>query len=174
VRFPLGRDGKILSKYVEGLKAEIKAYGQLLSDLDLRVIDVHAGGGTPSLLSGQQWKEILEALTQYFHAEPRIAIEANPDDIANEKHTFDLIEHGVNEVSLGVQSFNPSKLKSLGRIHGAEESLASIRNLRAAGVEYINADMMYMVPNESIDDWKVDLEKISDQDVDEITGYPPW
>lgn len=174
VRYPL-RNRRSLDRYVEALKTEIDIYGQLLDDLDLHVIDIHAGGGTPSLLSGRQWGDVLDTLTENFDGKSKIAIEANPNDFSQEDRVFDSVDHGVNEVSLGVQSLQRSTLKKLGRIHGAEESLKSIENLREAGVEYINADMMYMVPghpSQSIQEWREDLEKISDQDVDEITCYP--
>lgn len=129
------RDGKVISKYLEALKAEIRAYGGYLRDLDLRVWDIHAGGGTPSLLNRKQLEEVLNALAEHLGAEPKMAIEANPEDLADEKHTFDLADHGVAEVSLGVQSFNRNTLRELRRRHGVEDSLRSVENLHRAGVE---------------------------------------
>ncbi|RLE86689.1 MAG: hypothetical protein DRJ49_07475 [Thermoprotei archaeon] len=178
VRFPIGRDSKLISKYVNALCSEIKAYGNLLKELDLKIADIHAGGGTPSLLSGRYFKMILESLAENFGAEPRIAIEANPEDLRDEAHVFDLVDNGVTEVSLGVQSFNERMLKSLGRRHTPEDSLMAIENLHEAGVEYTNIDMMYMIPTrshdspQSIDEWRADLEKAIELDVDEITCYP--
>lgn len=163
VRFPIGKDSKILSKYVNALVSKIKIYGKLLKNLDLKVMDVHAGGETPSLLNGKHIKEILDALVENFGAEPKIAIEANPEDLCNEDHVFDLVDAGVNEVSLGVQSFNEKMLRNLGRRHTVEDSLKAIENLRNAGVKYLNIDMMYMIPSrlpdkpQSIHEWEIDL-----------------
>ncbi len=163
---------KLILKYMDALLAEIKSYSRITEELEFKIVDIHAGGGTPSLLNGKQWKTILDCLTQTFGAEPKIAIEANPEDLKNETHAFDLIDSGVYEVSLGIQSFNPKMLKSLGRRHSIEDSLKSIRNLRNAGCEYINIDLMHMVPGQSLQEWIDDLEIASEQDVDEITCYP--
>ncbi|MEW6069530.1 MAG: coproporphyrinogen-III oxidase family protein [Candidatus Thermoplasmatota archaeon] len=171
VRFPLG-DGKLISKYIEALKSEIKAYGNLMKELNIKVIDIHAGGGTPSLLPGEQFKEILETITEYFDCEAKIAIEANPEDLADENHTSELANSGVTEVSLGVQSFYNEMLKELGRRHSAEQSLQAIENLRKAGIKHVNIDMMYMIPNQSLNNWIADLQLAAQQDVDEITCYP--
>jgi len=165
-------DPKVISKYVDALEAEIRLYGNLLRDLDLSIVDIHAGGGTPSLLSGEQFERILSTLAECFETKSEIAIEANPEDLTDESRVFDLVDHGVTEVSLGVQSFNPQMLRRLGRRHSVEDSIRSIENLRQAGVNRINIDMMYMIPGQSIDDWERDLEIAVEQDVDEITCYP--
>ena len=171
VRYPI-RDDKLISQYIEALKAEIRTYGNLLHDLGLKVTHIHAGGGTPSLLNGQQFKGILDTLAEYFGAYPRIAIEANPDDLVNERKVSELIDNSVAEVSVGVQSSTESSLKKLGRHHSWETSLQAIRNLRQAGVEYVNMDLMFMVPGQSLEEWVKDLELATQQDVDEITVYP--
>ncbi len=174
VRFPIPRSSvaRLVEKYVDALVREIKMYSEIMRDLGIRIIDIHAGGGTPSLVSGKYWKRILESIAEGFDAEPQIAIEANPEDLKDEDRVFDLVDNGVVEVSLGVQSFNPGTLRYLGRRHGVEDSLKAIENLRAAGCKYINMDLMYMAPGQTLEDWIDDLEKASEQDVDEITCYP--
>jgi len=171
VRYPT-RDARLISQYVEALKAEIRTYGNLLQGLNLKISHIHAGGGTPSLLDGQQFREILHTLAEHFETRPRIAIEANPDDLANEGSVFELVEHGVAEVSLGGQSSSVSSLKKLGRHHSWETSLKAVKNLRRAGVERINMDLMFMVPGQSLEEWEKDLELAAQQDLDEITVYP--
>ncbi len=178
VRFPIGRDLDVLDKYVDAVVSEVQLYGRLLRDHDIKIVDVHAGGGTPSLLRGYHIRRILEALAENLGAEPKIAIEANPEDLKDEKHTFELVESGVSEVSLGVQSFNRRLLGNLGRRHTPEDSLRAINNLREAGIEYLNIDLMYMIPGtrssppQSEEEWREDLEIASQQEVDEITCYP--
>ena len=166
-----GRE-KIIEKYINALLREMTIYSKITENLSLKVIDIHAGGGTPSLIPGKYWKMILEKLSELFEAEPKIAIEANPEDLRDETYTFNLVESGVNEVSLGVQSFNSKILKTLGRRHSVEDSIKAIENLRSAGCEYINIDLMYMVPGQTLEEWIKDLEIASQQDVDEITCYP--
>ncbi|MEA1872168.1 MAG: coproporphyrinogen-III oxidase family protein [Chloroflexota bacterium] len=171
VRF-LVRDAESISQYVEALKAETRMYGELLQGLGLKIVHIHVGGGTPSLLDGSHFREILNTLAQYFETPPRIAIEANPDDLVNERKVCELINCGVADVSLGVQSSNPNMLKKLGRKHSWETSLQAITNLRRAGVEHLNMDLMFMVPGQSLEEWVQDLESATRQDVDEITVYP--
>jgi len=82
VRYPLSKFGEdAISRYVEALKSEIELYGLLFKDLDLKIVDVHIGGGTPSLLKGEHFKAIIEALGQSFDLKSKLAIEANPDDL---------------------------------------------------------------------------------------------
>jgi len=162
----------VVEKYVKALVEEVKMYHRIFKDHDLKIVDIHAGGGTPSLIPGKYWKVILESISEYFNAEPRIAIEASPEDLREEAKVFDLVDNGVNEVSVGVQSFNPRILKILGRRHTVNDSSVAIENLRNAGCKYINIDLMYMVPTQTINDWMLDLEIASQQKVDEITCYP--
>lgn len=174
VRFPLARDemGRVLSKYVEALLNEMKIYSKVIKELGLKVVDVHMGGGTPSILSGRHIKAIVESLAQEFGWGSGVAIEANPEDLRDESRAFELVDAGVREVSVGVQSFNPKTLRSLGRRHSVEDSLKSIENLHNAGCRYINVDLMYMVPGQTLREWMNDLEMASQQNVDEITCYP--
>ena len=169
---PRGEREKLIEKYVNAVLKEITLYAKITKDLGVRIVDIHAGGGTPSLVPGKYWRMLLEKLSELFGAEPKIAIEANPEDLKDEARAFDLVDSGVNEVSLGVQSFNPKVLRALGRRHGAGDSVKAIENLRNAGCEYINMDLMYMAPGQTLEEWVSDLETASQQDVDEITAYP--
>ena len=131
------------------------------------------GGGTPSLLNGQQFREIMDALIESFDLERDVlAIEANPNDLVDESRVYELLKAGVEEVSLGVQSFDALMLRKLGRRHTVEDSLESIELLRDAGLDYLNIDLMYMIPSQTLDNWLMDLEIATEQDVDEITCYP--
>ncbi|MDY6985468.1 MAG: coproporphyrinogen-III oxidase family protein [Candidatus Thermoplasmatota archaeon] len=166
-------DEKLVNSYLEALKQEIRMYGELLSDLGLKVTNIHTGGGTPSLLDPGQYRDILDTLNQCFEVDPEagFGIEANPQDMSMEK-SRGLVEAGVKELSIGVQSFRKTGLKALGRAHSVEDSLEAIENAREAGFDFINIDLMYMLPRETVDDWTQDLEIAAKQDVDEITTYP--
>ena len=170
VRYPLTKFGnKILPKYIEALNSEMEIYGSLLRELGLkvRVADVHIGGGTPSLLEAENFQSLRESIRQNFDAEVTLAIEANPDDLVSQEKVFKLVDAGVSEVSLGVQSFNPENLRKLGRPHGVTQSVQAIQNLRDADIEYINIDLMYMIPSkvdqplQSLKDWEEDLSQPS-------------
>ncbi|RLI12712.1 MAG: hypothetical protein DRO43_06715 [Candidatus Hecatellales archaeon] len=181
VRYPLTKFGnEIFSKYIEALNSEMEIYGSMLRELGLKVkvADVHIGGGTPSLLEAENFQSLRESIRQSFDAEVSLAIEANPDDLADQEKAFKLADAGVNEVSLGVQSFNPEALRKLGRVHGVTQSVQAIQNLKDSGIGHINIDLMYMIPSkigqplQSLKEWEEDLSQASEQPVDEITCYP--
>lgn len=83
-----------------------------------------------------------------------------------------MVEAGVKELSIGVQSFYTKNLRTLGRRHTVEDSLEAIENSRKACFDFINIDMMYMLPGETLKEWIQDLKTAAEQDVDEITAYP--
>jgi len=163
----------LANSYLEALKNEIRMYGKLLDGLGLKIANIHAGGGTPSLLNPSQYKDILDTLNQYFEVDPKagFGMEANPQDMTKEKASG-FVEAGIKELSIGVQSFRRGNLKILGRTHSVEDSLRAIENARKAGFNFINIDLMYMLPGQTVDEWIQDLEIASEQDVDEITTYP--
>ena len=174
VRYPLARSEveRIIGKYVDALIREMRLYSGIVKELGLRVVDIHAGGGTPSLVPPRLWRRILEEASSLLGAEPRAAIEANPEDLRDEGRAYSLVDSGIDEVSLGVQSFDARILRTLGRRHGPEDAVRAVENLRGAGCRYINIDLMYMVPGQSPYDWARDLEAAAGLDVDEVTCYP--
>jgi oxygen-independent coproporphyrinogen-3 oxidase len=138
------------------------------------VVSIHAGGGTPSLLNPSQYREILDTIKQYFEVDikARFGMEANPQDITDQGKASGFVEAGIKELSIGVQSFHRRNLKMLGRTHSVEDSLKAIENARKARFKFINIDLMYMLPEQTIEDWIQDLEISAEQNVDEITTYP--
>lgn len=163
---------RMVRSYVSALKSEIRMVGEAVKDLDLKVVDIHAGGGTPSLID-KEWGDIVRTVRESFDVQQdcRFGIEANPDDLTEDK-AFQLRESGVDEISIGVQSLFKTNLKVLGRRHGVEESLEAIEKCRAAGFKLINVDMMYMLPEQTTDSWIQDLKMVSELGSDQITCYP--
>ncbi|MEM1661113.1 MAG: coproporphyrinogen-III oxidase family protein [Candidatus Bathyarchaeia archaeon] len=163
---------KMVRAYVSALKMEIRLVGGVLKDLGLKVVDIHAGGGTPSLID-KEWKEVIQTIGECFDvsSDCRFGIEANPDDLTEDK-AFQLRESGVDEISIGVQSLFKTNLRMLGRRHGVEESLEAVEKCRDAGFKLINVDMMYMLPEQSTDLWIHDLKLASELGADQITCYP--
>jgi len=115
---------------------------------------------------------LIEKLSEAFNSDVKVAIEANPEDLKEETRAYDLIDNGVEEISLGIQSFNSGLLRILGRRHTGENSLKAIENIRNAGCKYINIGLMYMIPGETLNEWISDLQTASTLDLDEITCYP--
>jgi oxygen-independent coproporphyrinogen-3 oxidase len=140
--------------YLDALIQEFDHALPLLSD----VCTVYIGGGTPTMLAGDLFARLLEAIQQRLGKKPmqEYTIEANPNDITHELART-MADYGVNRVSLGVQSFAPQLLSFLGRTHDREEVYRAIDILRAAGIANINIDLMYAIPNETLTDLSQDL-----------------
>jgi len=113
------------------------------------------GGGTPSLLSIQQLRSILEAIHSHYDVDKdaEISLEANPGTV-----TKDWLraarDSGINRLSFGVQSSLAKELTLLGRIHNQEDVLNSIEWTRQAGFDNLNLDLIFGLPNQSLPDWQ--------------------
>lgn len=123
-----------------------------------RLISIFFGGGTPSLFSAQGIERILtEVNTRLrFGPEIEITLEANPGTI-DESRFKDYRLAGINRLSLGLQSLQDEKLKTLGRIHNREYALRAIEIAKQAGFENFNLDLMHGLPNQSVDEALSDL-----------------
>jgi oxygen-independent coproporphyrinogen-3 oxidase len=115
------------------------------------VTTVFFGGGTPSLFAPEAIARLLQALRQSieFAADAEITLEANPGTI--ERGRFEgYRDAGINRVSLGAQTFAARSLESLGRIHTPDDTLRAVEELRAAGLENFNLDLMYALPGQTL------------------------
>ena len=122
------------------------------------LISIFFGGGTPSLFSPEEIGRLLEAVRARFvvNDELEVTLEASPGTIEHGRFAG-YREAGVTRVSLGVQSFNEQQLKTLGRIHGAEDVHRAVDELRRAGLDNFNLDLMYGLPQQSIEEALQDL-----------------
>lgn len=138
--------GEDREMYIKSLIDEICEYkGQ-----NIKADTIFFGGGTPSLLSIKETERIFDALNSCFLISPRseITIEANPKTVTKEKLSS-LISLGVNRVSMGMQSIHDNELKILGRIHTYDDFLNSYSIIRASGIENVNIDLMYGIPEQN-------------------------
>ena len=117
------------------------------------------GGGTPSLFAPDQIGRLLEGVRQQIPFDPgiEITLEANPGTIEHGRFSG-YREAGVNRVSLGAQTFNEEQLKLLGRIHGASDIARAVDELRQAGLDNFNLDLMYGLPAQNVSQALQDLE----------------
>ena len=145
------------AEYVAALIADLEAALPLV--WGRRVVSVFFGGGTPSLLSGEAVDTLLAAirarLPLVFGAE--VTLEANPGTAESGKFAA-FRAAGVNRLSLGIQSFNPAHLKTLGRIHDAQEACRAIE-LAARHFDSFNLDLMYGLPQQTMTQALADLEQ---------------
>lgn len=154
------------SHQLKGRSPDADYIGALIRDFDAesplaagrRVHSVFFGGGTPSLFSPRDYDRLLAAMRRGIEFAPdvEITLEANPGTI--ERGLFaGYRDAGINRVSLGAQSFSPRSLELLGRIHSPEDTLRAVEELRAAQIDNFNLDLMYALPEQSIEQALEDL-----------------
>lgn len=149
------------------LKNDIKNY-LIPSGKQLETIFI--GGGTPSCVDAKYYKEIFEIFEPYISKDTEITTEANPNS-ATLEWLKQMQEYGVNRVSFGVQSFNNTKLKQLGRAHNKEQAIQAIKNAKSLNFDSVNCDFIYGVENDTFDSLCEDLDIISELDVEHISAY---
>lgn len=154
----------------------IRAIGQEAAwrkaNLSDQVSSLYLGGGTPSMLSSKHLSDLFDSLRRNFDFTEiqEITLEANPA-------TFDLKKArlfkslGVTRVSLGIQSFTPHVLETLGREHSPQQATESVRTLREAEIDSINIDLMFSIPGQSITDWENTLRHAVSLKPDHISAY---
>jgi oxygen-independent coproporphyrinogen-3 oxidase len=141
---------------LDALFKEMEMYAKRFNPFDT----VYIGGGTPSLLSPQQLKNILIKARENLNLLPNteITIETNPADL-NRSFLESMRESGVNRINIGIQSFDEKVLDFLGRRHSVKQATSSIGDSRKAGFRNIGLDLIYCVPGQDIESWLDTLEQ---------------
>ncbi len=144
-------------KYIEALLADLDQ--ELPAIWGRSITSIFIGGGTPSLMSVTAMDNLLSGIRARlpFLADIEVTMEANPGTVEAEKFKG-FFDAGVNRISIGVQSFNDEFLKTLGRIHQADEAKRAFEIAREAGFKNINIDLMYALPDQSIEQALNDLK----------------
>lgn len=130
------------------------------------------GGGTPSLLSPEQFDSILKALRANFDLakDTEITIEANPGTVS----LYDLKrlrKVGINRISFGVQSANAFELKMLERVHNFFDVIEAVTSARKAGFDNLNLDLIYGLPEQTLEGWQTTVKRILDLHPGHISAY---
>ncbi len=158
------KSGEAVERYVSALVKEIENFeteARALARAEKTAVDtIYFGGGTPSLLSPTQLEKILETVHKKFFVakNAEITMEMNPATVTAET----LREYktlGVNRASFGVQTFDNTELKRLGRNHTADDARETINLLRAANFNNVSFDLIAGLPRQSLKDWERNLDK---------------
>lgn len=168
VSFP---QGSVPGSYMDALLTEIELVsrgGEYPAAFDT----VFFGGGTPSLLSGEQMRCIVDALRARFEIRSgaEISMEANPGTTTPEKLAA-YRAAGINRLSIGLQSTHDALLGEIGRIHTFQNFLDTLESARAAGFENINVDLMHALPNQTIPQYLDSIRTVCDLGVQHISAY---
>lgn len=133
---------------------------------------VYIGGGTPSVLSMENTRRLLVAINDIFSLaqNTEFTVEVNPKTIDSQKAQL-YKKLGVNRISIGSQSFINDELKTLGRIHTAEDTVETYELLREAGFENISLDLMYALPGQTMESLGTSLERLLSLNPNHISCY---
>ncbi|MFC3909691.1 radical SAM family heme chaperone HemW [Legionella dresdenensis] len=156
--------------YIDALLADFK---QDLSHFPHRFIhSIFIGGGTPSLLSADAYHSLLTELQKHvtFAPELEVTMEANPGTVEQQRFN-DYRQAGINRLSLGIQSFNADKLKTLGRIHDDKQAHKAIETARRAGFDNLNIDIMHSLPGQSAAEGLADLTTALTHQPEHLSWY---
>ncbi len=160
---------KSKDNYIEALIKEIEKRNNYLST---PIKTIYFGGGTPTCLNKEQLEEIIIALRQNFDLSnlEEATIEANPEDARAE-----LLEHllkiGFNRISYGIQSFNDEDLRLLNRRHNSKTAINAIELSRKVGFSNISFDLMFNLPNMTLEKWEKNLEKAIELNPEHLSCY---
>jgi len=158
-----------MAAFVDAVIAEARRYRDKM-EIDLRT--VFLGGGTPTALSETHLERLLAELreTLGFENVTEFTLEANPMTVATKKAAM-MRAQGVTRVSLGVQAWDETTLKTLGRDHSPEEAAETFAILRDAGFPSLNIDLMFSVPGQTMEQWAGSLEQALSLRPNHISAY---
>jgi len=146
--------GELIERYVAALERELQ-----LAATRLKPGTVFFGGGTPSLLNLRQWERLLRTMDRLgLLGAEEWTVECNPATVSADKAKL-LRDHGVNRISMGVQSLDEALLDRLGRVHSRNMVFRSYDILRKAGFDNVNIDLMFAIPPQTMAVWQDTLRE---------------
>lgn len=153
-------------EYTDAILKEAKEYSGTAVDT------MYFGGGTPSVLSGKSLYRLMSTLKSIFKVprEAEITAEVNPKTADREKLAM-LKALGVNRLSIGVQAFSDKTLKTLGRIHSADDAKNVVLNARSIGFDNISVDLMFSVPGQTIAEFENSVKTAVNLGVNHVSCY---
>jgi oxygen-independent coproporphyrinogen-3 oxidase len=161
-------DSDLADRYVDALCSELailKADAGALKSL-------YIGGGTPTILNEYCLERLFVCIHDNFafDAAAEISIEANPGTLTRSK--VEMIKSlGINRMSIGVQSFNENELRTLGRVHGRDDTFSALEMIKQAGVKNYSLDLMYGIPGQTMRSWKDTLSLATGLSPVHISAY---
>lgn len=160
-----------VNDYVEALCKEIELVSDHFGLRKRRVNSIYIGGGTPSVLTEQQFKKLVDTLHKFHKMDQlEFAFEAEPGTFTRTKLEW-LKASGVNRISMGVQSFDDEVIRLSSRKHTAIQAVNSIKLAQETGGFELNIDLLSGLAGETMDSWERSVDTALQQDMDMITIY---
>lgn len=156
--------------YVDAVVRELQDRRSFLGESSVDTI--YFGGGTPSLLPVEETERLISAIYNIYNVreDAEVTLEGNPDDMSPAM-LRGLKRIGVNRLSMGVQTFDNSRLDFLNRRHTAEQAVESVRAAQQLGFDNISIDLMFGFPDQTIADWQADVDKALSLQVQHLSAY---
>ena len=166
--FHFSTSTKNKDEVLDAIENEIKQKGQTTNEA---ISTIYFGGGTPSILDVNEINSIINRIHKEFNveSEAEITIEANPDDLNKEK-IINLSLTEINRLSIGVQSFIDKELRIMNRAHDSKKALNSIE-ISKKYFNNISIDLMYGVPESTLESWTYNLDTVSQFEINHISSY---
>ena len=155
--------------YIDALILELDGYKR---EPRLTLDTLFFGGGTPSLLEPDEFNKLAQKIREVFDtsALSEFTLEANPKTLTREK-LLAYREGGVNRISIGLQSIHEKELKNLGRIHSYNDFLESYKLVREVGIENVNVDIMYSIPDQTLESFLKTVDCVISLSPEHISAY---
>lgn len=174
-----GADRGIMEAYVGQIEKQAGQIAGVLenapgADSQIEFKDLTIGGGTPLILDAYLLKRILETAGKYFHFDMKenpVIIETSPNQTTREKLEL-LKEEGVKRISIGVESFIDEELKNLKRLHSEKAAHRALEEIKRAGFDCLNIDVIYGIPGQTKESLLESLSKALYYDPEEMFVYP--
>jgi len=156
--------------FLDVLIKEIAIRKTYLKSLPIETL--YFGGGTPSQLSTKELQTVINAVRIHYNVieNAEITVESNPDNLT-EEYLQQLFSIGVNRLSIGIQSFKNEDLELMNRAHNSQEAESCVALARKSGFKNISIDLIYGLPNATLEDWKTNVEKALQLDTEHISAY---
>lgn len=167
--YSLACDGRTMDRFMAAVVREaVLRHDELRGE----VRTLYVGGGTPSLLSENQFGCLIDGLSKIFDLSElqEFTVEVNPDDVTPELMRF-YKSKGVNRASMGIQSFDDRDLRFINRRHTARQALDAVEVMRQIGISNVSIDLIFGIPGQTLETWKSNVARAASLGVQHISAY---
>ena len=164
---------KLIEDYLPLLLKEIRCIAELSKQLDLRLLSVYIGGGTPTTLSPEQLDLLLSEIESDFDLSDcaEFTVEAGRPDTVTREKLLALKRHAVTRISINPQTFNDSVLEAIGRKHSSQQTLDAFRLARELGFDNINMDLIAGLTSDTPDSFRDTIDTVRALDPESVTVH---
>lgn len=164
---------KLMPDYISALCRELEIVGRIVKDTDTKIDTIYFGGGTPTSVSAEELRTIMEAVERNFDLDKvrEYSVEAGRPDTITEEKLRVIKALGAGRISVNPQTLNDEVLKVIGRKHSGEDAVKAFELARKVGFDNINTDLIAGLPTESADSFRNTLDRMIELDPESITVH---